>query len=58
MINFKLVSSFQIGKTLTGRLWGEKKTHKYTGNFGGVEGFEENLRWGTICDEGFDETAG
>ena len=58
MTKFKLVSTFQIGKTLTGRLWGERKLHKFTGSFGGVEGYEENLRWGTICDDGFDEVAG
>ena len=52
------MSTFQIGKTLTGRLWGERKSQKFTGNFGGVEGYEENLRWGTICDDGFNEVVG
>ena len=39
-------------------MWGERKTHKYTGNIGGIEGFEETLRWGTICDTGFNEVVG
>ena len=58
MTKFKLVSTFQIGKTLTGRLWGERESHKFTGNFGGVEGYEHYYRWGTICDDGFDMAAG
>ena len=58
LINYKLVSTFNFNKTITGRLWGEKWTHQYTGSFGGVEGFEDKKRWGTICDDGFNEEAG
>ncbi len=27
LINYKLVSTFNFNKTITGRLWGEKWTH-------------------------------